>query len=112
MKKIILSLIALSATAVSSCKPATAQEEAEKLDVHRISATISNQNITDFQEDAQGYIWIGTTRGLNRFNAHEYRQYYSSNDITATARRQDSGHFHGLTQTLMDSDNRRNMPIY
>ena len=57
MKKIILSLIALSATAVSSCKPATAQEEAEKLDVHRISATISNQNITDFQEDAQGYIW-------------------------------------------------------
>ena len=80
MKKIILSLIALSATAVSSCKPATAQEEAEKLDVHRISATISNQNITDFQEDAQGYIWIGTTRGLNRFNAHEYRQYYSSND--------------------------------
>ena len=54
--------------------------EAEKQDVYRISATISNQNITDFQEDAQGYIWIGTTRGLNRFNAHEYRQYYSSND--------------------------------
>ena len=80
MKKIILSLIALSAIAVSSCQPTTAKAEAEKQDVYRISATISNQNITDFQEDAQGYIWIGTTRGLNRFNAHEYRQYYSSND--------------------------------
>ena len=62
MKKIILSLIALSAIAVSSCQPTTAKAEAEKQDVYRISATISNQNITDFQEDAQGYIWIGSTR--------------------------------------------------
>ena len=80
MKKIILSIIALSAMVVSSRKPITAKEETEKQDVYKISATVSNQNITDFQEDEQGYIWIGTTRGLNRFNAHEYRQYYSSND--------------------------------
>lgn len=46
MKKIILSLIALSAIAVSSCQPTTAKAEAEKQDVYRISATISNQNIT------------------------------------------------------------------
>lgn len=35
----------------------------------------SSRRITYFIEDAQGYIWIGTERGLNRFNGYEYRQY-------------------------------------
>lgn len=27
--------------------------------------------VNAFAEDAQGHIWIGTFRGLNKYNAHE-----------------------------------------
>lgn len=40
-----------------------------------ISNYISNQNITAFAEDQQGHIWIGTSRGLNKFDVYEYHQY-------------------------------------
>lgn len=48
-----------------------------------ISNTISNQQITAFAEDGFGHIWIGTFRGLNRYNAHEYYQYFHSKDSTS-----------------------------
>ncbi len=32
---------------------------------------ISNQTVKCFGEDSLGYIWIGTGRGLNRFNGYE-----------------------------------------
>ena len=35
----------------------------------------SSMRISCFLEDAYGYIWIGTERGLNRFNGYEYKQY-------------------------------------
>ena len=41
----------------------------------QISEELSSQRITCFLEDAYGYIWIGTERGLNRFNGYEYNQY-------------------------------------
>lgn len=80
MKRLIFFIIILSTITIISCEPTTVERETDNRDIPKISATLSNQNITAFQEDAQGYIWIGTARGLNRFNAHEYRQYYSSND--------------------------------
>lgn len=58
-----------------------------RCDSHRIetdntlfSGDISNQQISAFAEDAQGHIWIGTFRGLNKYNAHEYQQYFCTDD--------------------------------
>ncbi|MDO4163110.1 MAG: two-component regulator propeller domain-containing protein [Bacteroides sp.] len=45
-----------------------------------ITNDLSNQKVTSFAEDAQGHIWIGTFRGLNKFNVHEYHQYYCTDD--------------------------------
>jgi len=45
-----------------------------------ISNNISNQKISAFAEDAQGHIWIGTFRGLNKYNVHEYHQYFCTDD--------------------------------
>lgn len=41
---------------------------------------ISNQQINAFAEDAQGHIWIGTFRGLNKYNVHEFQQYFCTDD--------------------------------
>jgi signal transduction histidine kinase/DNA-binding response OmpR family regulator/ligand-binding sensor domain-containing protein len=43
-----------------------------------ISDNISNQNISAIVEDAGGYLWFGTPRGLNRYNGYNYHQYFST----------------------------------
>lgn len=45
-----------------------------------ISNDISNYRITAIAEDAQGHIWLGTFRGLNKYNMYEYHQYYCTDD--------------------------------
>lgn len=45
-----------------------------------ISNILSNQKVSSFAEDAQGHIWIGTFRGLNKHGVHEYHQYFSTDD--------------------------------
>ena len=47
---------------------------------YTVSADISNQRITSFAEDAQGYVWIGTARGANRYNVREFYQYFGGRD--------------------------------
>lgn len=42
-----------------------------------ISDNISNQHVSSFIEDEKGYVWIGTKRGLNRYNGYDYRQYFN-----------------------------------
>ena len=37
---------------------------------------ISTPNVTCMTEDADGYIWMGTARGLNRYNGSMYRVWY------------------------------------
>lgn len=44
---------------------------------------ISSYYITSFAEDAQGYIWIGTNHGLNRYNGSNYAVYYSQKDSSS-----------------------------
>ena len=48
-----------------------------------VSSGLSNRNVTCFAEDAEGYIWIGTESGLNKFNGNEYVQYYHTEDSTS-----------------------------
>lgn len=49
-----------------------------------VSSNLTNQDVTAFAEDLQGYMWIGTSRGLNRFNGHNYHQYlFNPDDSTS-----------------------------
>lgn len=64
-----------------------------------ISPQISNQRISGIAEDADGYIWISTFRGLNRYNGHDYHQYYRTDDETSLPDNQ-------LNAVFKDSKNR------
>ena len=64
-----------------------------------ITNDISNQKIKAFAEDAQGHIWIGTFRGLNKFNVHEYHQYFCTDDSLGLPDNQ-------IQDILRDSKNR------
>ena len=45
-----------------------------------ISDVLSNQKVNGFAEDADGHIWIATSRGLNKYNVYEYHQYFCTDD--------------------------------
>ena len=45
-----------------------------------LSDAISNQKVNAFAEDGNGHIWIATFRGLNKYNIHEYHQYFCTED--------------------------------
>ncbi|MDR1200383.1 MAG: response regulator [Tannerellaceae bacterium] len=72
-------VLALFLSTIMSCndvsKPVTLLS-----DRHIAGSNISNQTITSFAEDAFGYIWIGTARGLNRFNGFDYYQYFNNDE--------------------------------
>ena len=45
-----------------------------------VASRLSNQRVNCFAEDARGLIWIGTQRGLNRFDGHEFIQFFCTDD--------------------------------
>ena len=45
---------------------------------------LSNQKVTALAEDALGHIWIGTFHGLNRYDSHEYHQYFYNDSDSAS----------------------------
>ena len=45
-----------------------------------VSDRLSNQRVNAFAEDADGHIWIGTFRGLNKYTIHDFHQYFCADD--------------------------------
>ena len=45
-----------------------------------LSDHISNQKVKSICEDKYGQIWIGTFRGLNKYDGNQYHQYYCVDD--------------------------------
>ena len=45
-----------------------------------ISDVLSNQKVNGFAEDADGHIWIATSRGLNKYNVYDYHQFFCTDD--------------------------------
>lgn len=75
IKYLFLSCL-IAACAPSDKKPAPGNN----IESPVITNDLSNQKVTSFAEDTQGHIWIGTFRGLNKYNVHEYHQYYCTDD--------------------------------
>ena len=57
----------------------TAHQEMEQSTVI-ISDHLSNQRVNAFAQDPDGHIWLATGRGLDKFDSHDYYQYYCSDD--------------------------------
>ncbi|MBR3500992.1 MAG: response regulator [Bacteroidales bacterium] len=77
MKRLVY--IILSSLAILSCgghRPVFPENRKPVL----VSDRLSNPSVTAFCTDALGRMWIGTERGLNRFNGYDYHQYSFSND--------------------------------
>lgn len=65
-----------------------------------ITNYMSNQKVSSIAEDATGRIWIGTFRGLNRYNAHDWHQFYSTDKETDLPDNQVNGIFKDSKESL------------
>ena len=45
-----------------------------------VAQELSNSRVQAIEEDATGQLWIATFRGLNRYDGHEYHQYFCTED--------------------------------
>ena len=70
----------LLAFALLACSRTGHEQFRSDIESPLIANDISNQRISSFAEDGQGHIWMGTFRGLNRFNVHEFDQHFCTDD--------------------------------
>lgn len=75
-----LLLLYILCTATSCRKMESVQQSEMTISNPLVTNNISNQHVNAFAEDAQGHIWIGTFRGLNKYNVHEFHQYFCTDD--------------------------------
>lgn len=77
MKTRIHIIILLAVLLISSCS-----RHEESSEWHpTLSESLSNQHVTAIAEDEQGFIWVGTERGLNRYDSRKYRQYFTESGL-------------------------------
>ena len=69
-----LSLICLILLMVA-CQKKEQQKQCDKDEVHGVvvAQELSNSRVQCIAEDATGQLWVGTFRGLNRYDEHEYQ---------------------------------------
>ena len=65
-----------------------------------VADRLSNQRVNAFAEDADGHIWIATSRGVNRYSVHEYHQYFSAEDTLGLPDNQVNDVFRSSSGTL------------
>ena len=69
---------------ITSCNKAEKHDARDKDEEHGlvVAQELSNNRVQCIEEDASGQMWIGTFRGLNRYDGHEYHQYFCADDST------------------------------
>ena len=52
-------------------------------DTYSVPEGLSQSTVTSLVEDKDGYVWIGTLNGLNRFDGKEFKHYYADSSKSA-----------------------------
>ncbi len=93
MKQIVLNTLILFAALVASAQ--TDQYKFRRVD---ISNGLSNNQVTSFLHDKTGFIWIGTSSGLNRYDGYSFKVFKNdANDTLSIANSE-------VTQMFMDHE--------
>lgn len=80
MKELETILIAIVAI-LSACRNSEREAVPEQsIPPMVIGHDLSNQHVMAFAEDSAGHVWVGTFRGLNKYNVHEIHQYFCTDD--------------------------------
>ncbi|MDO3627617.1 response regulator [Mucilaginibacter sp. BT774] len=78
----ILQLLLFVAVTYVTSIPAFAQSQSApyKIKYLTVDEGLSHTDANDIAQDKQGFIWIGTNFGLDRYDGYKVRKYYNSNE--------------------------------
>ena len=78
----------LGLTLLLACLLAGAETAIPNMKFRRLDTRdgLSNSTINCIYQDSKGYIWIGTSYGLNRYDGYRFRTFYSDPNDTTTLR--------------------------
>lgn len=79
MKRIFIYLFLLSFSLSMTGQSNTRNIESGNIMFRQLPNVLSNQNINCLYRDSRGFIWIGTSYGLNRYDAYSCQHYYDYN---------------------------------
>jgi len=65
---------------IISCSKESTPDIGETQTIEEVSSRLSNLKVKAIAEDSYGHIWMGTFRGLNKYDAQNYYQYFSQSD--------------------------------
>ena len=84
MNKTIKIAVGLLTLVLLSCQKTEPQQQRDKDEENGfvVAQELSNSRVQCIAEDESGQLWIGTFRGLNRYDGHEYHQYFCADDTT------------------------------
>ncbi|EGM69499.1 sensory box/GGDEF family protein [Shewanella sp. HN-41] len=78
MPKALLKIVLLVATIFLSAAQAQQLPIALKAESYGVPEGLSQSTVTSVVEDDDGYIWIGTLNGLNRFDGREFKHFFAN----------------------------------
>ncbi|MCG9746934.1 EAL domain-containing protein [Shewanella sp. Isolate8] len=81
LSRLLLSLLmALTVSGYASASDTPSNAPILKVDHYNVPEGLSQSTVTSIVEDQQGYIWIGTLNGLNRFDGTHFKHYFAEGD--------------------------------
>ncbi|WP_081832049.1 two-component regulator propeller domain-containing protein [Prevotella sp. P6B1] len=83
MRQLIASIICMCCLTVSAATAVIPDMKFRRLDARD---GLSNSQINYMFQDSHGFVWIGTSYGLNRYDGYRFRTYYSDPNDTTTLR--------------------------
>ena len=83
MKQLLTLLLLVCSLAADAGKTAIPDMKFRRLDTRD---GLSNAQLNYLFQDSKGYVWIGTSYGLNRYDGYRFRTFYSNAHDTLTLR--------------------------
>ena len=83
IKKLLTSIVCLACLSASAATDVIPDMKFRRMDARD---GLSNSQINYLFQDSRGFIWIGTSYGLNRYDGYRFRIYYSDPNDSTTLR--------------------------
>ncbi len=83
IQEAIKNMIALFLCLSTSIEPLYGQE----IDIQKLTVKdgLSNGYVTCILQDKEGFMWIGTKDGLNRYDGYEFKSLFTESNFTVSA---------------------------
>lgn len=107
MKKIFPCLALILLVFFLGIRLSFSQSTLDSLNFYHVEAEMSQSSVTEILEDSRGFLWVGTTKGINRYDGTDFKVFEETIDgITGLTNSYIESIYEDITGTLFIGTNR------